>query len=66
MSSKRPGSTSITRLLSNAPGTRGPRRAGTARLEPAPAGQDQRRPEQITRFFDGLDLLEPGVVPCSW
>ncbi len=24
-----------------------------------------RTPEQITRFFDGLDLLEPGVVPCS-
>jgi hypothetical protein len=24
-----------------------------------------RRPEQITQFFDGLDLLEPGVVPCS-
>lgn len=20
---------------------------------------------QITRFFDGLDLLPPGVVPCS-
>jgi O-methyltransferase involved in polyketide biosynthesis len=24
-----------------------------------------RSPEQIARFFDGLDLLEPGVVPCS-
>jgi len=24
-----------------------------------------RSPEQITRFFDGLDLLEPGVVSCS-
>ena len=24
-----------------------------------------RSPEQIVRFFDGLDLLEPGVVPCS-
>jgi O-methyltransferase involved in polyketide biosynthesis len=24
-----------------------------------------RSPEQITRFFDGLDVLEPGVVPCS-
>ena len=22
-------------------------------------------PEQIARFFDRLDLLEPGVVPCS-
>jgi len=25
----------------------------------------QRTPEQVTRFFDGLDLLEPGVVSCS-
>jgi hypothetical protein len=24
-----------------------------------------RTPQQITRFFDGLDLLEPGVVSCS-
>jgi hypothetical protein len=24
-----------------------------------------RGPEQIARFFDGLDLLEPGVVSCS-
>lgn len=24
-----------------------------------------RRPEEIVRFFDPLDLLEPGVVPCS-
>ena len=24
-----------------------------------------RSPEQIARFFDGLVLLEPGVVPCS-
>jgi hypothetical protein len=24
-----------------------------------------RSPEQIARFFDGLDLLEPGMVPCS-
>jgi hypothetical protein len=24
-----------------------------------------RTPEQITRFFDGLDLLTPGVVSCS-
>ncbi len=23
-----------------------------------------RRPEQITAFFDGLDLVEPGMVPC--
>jgi S-adenosyl methyltransferase len=25
----------------------------------------QRTPEQIIRFFDGLELLEPGVVSCS-
>jgi hypothetical protein len=24
-----------------------------------------RSPEQITRFFDGMDLLEPGVTSCS-
>jgi S-adenosyl methyltransferase len=24
-----------------------------------------RNAEQITRFFDGLQMLEPGVVPCS-
>ena len=24
-----------------------------------------RSPEQIVRFFDGLDLLAPGVVSCS-
>jgi hypothetical protein len=24
-----------------------------------------RDPEMITRYFDGLDLLEPGVVSCS-
>lgn len=25
----------------------------------------QRTPEQVLRFFDGLELLEPGVVSCS-
>ena len=25
----------------------------------------QRTPPEVTRFFDGLDLLEPGVVSCS-
>ncbi len=25
----------------------------------------QRTPEQMARFFDGLELLEPGVVSCS-
>jgi hypothetical protein len=23
-----------------------------------------RRPDQLASFFDGLDLIEPGVVPC--
>ena len=23
-----------------------------------------RRPDQVASFFDGLDLIEPGVVPC--
>ncbi|MCC9711134.1 SAM-dependent methyltransferase [Streptomyces sp. MNU76] len=31
---------------------------GTPRL-------NQRTPETVARFFDGLDLLEPGVVSCS-
>jgi hypothetical protein len=26
--------------------------------------RDLRAPEQIARFFDGLRLLEPGLVPC--
>ena len=26
-----------------------------------------RRPDELTSFFDGLDLIEPGVVPClAW
>ncbi|MGH3255520.1 MAG: SAM-dependent methyltransferase [Streptosporangiaceae bacterium] len=24
-----------------------------------------RRPDQLASCFDGLDLVEPGVVPCS-
>jgi hypothetical protein len=24
-----------------------------------------RRPDQLASFFDGLDLIEPGVVPCA-
>lgn len=23
-----------------------------------------RRPDELARFFDGLELIEPGVVPC--
>ncbi len=33
----------------------------------APVPYHLRRPDQIASFFDGLDLVEPGVVPCpSW
>ncbi|MFC6018381.1 SAM-dependent methyltransferase [Plantactinospora solaniradicis] len=32
--------------------------------ETGSAPQALRTPEQIVRFFDGLELLEPGVVPC--
>jgi hypothetical protein len=24
-----------------------------------------RSPDQLASFFDGLDLVEPGVVPCA-
>ncbi|QEU96224.1 hypothetical protein CP970_39570 [Streptomyces kanamyceticus] len=27
--------------------------------------RQRRTPAQVARFFDGLDVLEPGVVPCS-
>ena len=30
----------------------------------APAPYVLRRPDELTSFFDGLDLIEPGVVPC--
>jgi O-methyltransferase involved in polyketide biosynthesis len=30
----------------------------------APAPYHLRRPEELASFFDGLDLIEPGVVPC--
>ena len=29
-----------------------------------PAPYHLRRPDQLASFFDGLDLIEPGVVPC--
>jgi O-methyltransferase involved in polyketide biosynthesis len=29
-----------------------------------PAPYHLRRPDQLASFFDGLDLVEPGVVPC--
>ena len=31
----------------------------------APAPYLLRRPDELASFFDGLDLIEPGVVPCS-
>jgi len=31
----------------------------------APAPYRLRRPAELASFFDGLDLTEPGVVPCS-
>ncbi len=31
----------------------------------APAPYLLRRPDELTSFFGGLDLTEPGVVPCS-
>ncbi len=30
----------------------------------APTPYMLRRPDELTSFFDGLDLIEPGVVPC--
>lgn len=31
----------------------------------APAPYLMRRPDELASFFDGFDLTEPGVVPCS-
>ena len=31
----------------------------------APGPYRLRRPDELASFFDGLDLTEPGVVPCS-
>ena len=33
--------------------------------ESGPAPYVLRRPDELASFFDGLDLIEPGVVPCS-
>ena len=30
----------------------------------APFPYHLRSPDQIAEFFDGLELVEPGVVPC--
>ncbi|MGH3200547.1 MAG: SAM-dependent methyltransferase [Streptosporangiaceae bacterium] len=32
--------------------------------EAAPRPYHLRRPDELASFFDGLDLIEPGVVPC--
>jgi O-methyltransferase involved in polyketide biosynthesis len=32
---------------------------------PAEPAYSVRRPEEIAGFFEGLDLVEPGVVPCG-
>jgi O-methyltransferase involved in polyketide biosynthesis len=34
-------------------------------LAGAPLPYRLRRPDQLVSFFDGLDLVEPGVVPCA-
>ncbi len=31
----------------------------------APLGYHLRHPDQLARFLDGLEVLEPGLVPCS-
>ncbi|GAA2906019.1 hypothetical protein Acy02nite_11370 [Actinoplanes cyaneus] len=31
----------------------------------APLGYHLRHPEEIARFLDGLEVVEPGLVPCS-
>lgn len=31
----------------------------------APLGYHLRHPDEIARFLDGLEILEPGLVPCS-
>jgi hypothetical protein len=30
----------------------------------APTAYRLQRPDELASFFDGLDLVEPGVVPC--
>jgi hypothetical protein len=31
----------------------------------APLSYHLRRPEELARFLDGLEIIEPGLVPCS-
>jgi hypothetical protein len=52
------------------PGTSSAQRRYDASARPrygasAPAPYLLRRPDELISFFDGLDLVEPGVVPCS-
>jgi hypothetical protein len=47
-------------VAANAVTASAPRRFGAS----APAPYLLRRPDELASFFDGLDLVEPGVVPC--
>jgi len=54
--------------LAIADGTAGEERTDRAQQrynEGAPVPYLLRRPDELASFFDGLDLIEPGVVPCS-
>ena len=54
--------------LAIADGTAGDERTDRAQQrynESGPAPYVLRRPDELASFFDGLDLIEPGVVPCS-
>jgi hypothetical protein len=31
----------------------------------APLSYHLRRPEELARFLDGLEVVEPGLVPCA-
>ena len=44
------------------PGGRRPR--SSRYNDTAPVPYHLRRPDELASFFDGLDLVEPGVVPC--
>jgi S-adenosyl methyltransferase len=59
----------IADVLAANPGITGAQRRYDASARPrygtsAPAPYVLRRPDELTSFFDGLDLIEPGVVPC--
>ena len=59
----------IADVLAANPGITGAQRRYDASARPrygtsAPTPYVLRRPDELTSFFDGLDLIEPGVVPC--